>query len=412
MKIDEMKLKISDLIEGYSENDATSHVVAWGGKLDVRPEYQREFIYPDDKRDAVINTILNGFPLNIMYFVDREDGTYEVLDGQQRIISICRYRTNHAISVKIPVATGGYNPLNYPNLPDEGEKFSKEAFNDYELTVYICHGTAQEKIDWFQVINIGCETLTNQEILNAMFHGKWLTDAKSVFSRRGCAANKFYGKYMDGDYIRQKYLETVFKWAADAEGITDKDAIKLYMQKYRNMDDANDLWKYFENIFKWVQKNFGKNFDKSMKGVPWGLLYNRHKDDNLDPTYLQKRMKELLADRKEVGKPSGIYQYLLEGETLEAQKYLNLRKFDDTDMQIRYNEQGGKCAMCGESFNIKEMQGDHRIPWSKGGKTEYDNLDMLCKQCNWIKSNSWSGGIDRELSKRMMKYLEGISKMA
>ena len=307
MIINMMKLPVRDLIQGYSEDDATSRVRAWGGKLDVRPEYQREFVYADDKRDAVINTILKGFPLNIMYFVDRKDGTYEVLDGQQRIISICRYATNK-YSVKVPAATGGFNTVNYPN------------------------------------------------------------------------------KYLNGDYIRQAFLETAFRWAADAEGITGKDAVEQYMQQHRNDKNADALWKYFEDVFRWVKDTFGKNIDPSMKGVQWGLLYNQHRNDNLDPAYMQKRMKELLAD-KEVGKRSGIYQYLLEGETSAAEKWLSLRQFDKDDMAAKYHEQGGLCAICGKPFDQKDMQGDHIVPWSKGGKTEYSNLQMLCVPCNLAKSS-------------------------
>ena len=191
---------------------------------------------------------------------------------------------------------------------------------------------------------------------------------------------------MAGEYIRQKFLETAFTWAADAEGITGKDAVTQYMQKHRADANANDLWNYFEKIFKWVALNFGKDVDKSMKGLPWGLYYNAHKDDKLDPAYLQKRIKELLAD-KEVGKKSGIYQYLLEGETPDAEKYLSLRQFDDDEKLTRYHEQNGKCAICGMAKDFEDMHGDHRVPWSKGGKTEYSNLDMLCTTCNLKKSS-------------------------
>ncbi len=381
MIINMMKLPIRDLIQGYSEDDFTSRVRAWGGKLDVRPEYQREFVYADDKRDAVINTIMKNFPLNIMYFVDRKDGTYEVLDGQQRIISICRYATNK-FSVKIPAATGGYNTVNYPNLFDE----DRDRFLDYELQVYICEGTDKEKLEWFEIINIAGETLANQEIRNAIYHSAWLTDAKSAFSRRNCAAYKNYGKYLNGDYIRQAFLETAFRWAADADGIVGKDAVEQYMQLHRNDKNADALWKYFEDVFTWVRDVFGKNIDPSMKGVQWGLLYNQHRNDNLDPTYMQKRVKELLAD-KEVGKRTGIYQYLLEGEKTDAEKYLSLRQFDKDDMAAKYHEQGGLCAICGKPFDQKDMHGDHIIPWSKGGKTTYDNLQMLCVPCNLAKSS-------------------------
>lgn len=372
MVITQMNLPIRELIDGYHEDDATSRVVAWGGKLDVRPEYQREYVYGEGQRDAVINTVLQGFPLNIMYFVDRKDGTYEVLDGQQRIISICRYAINQ-YSIKVPTATGGYDTLNYPNLFDE----LRDKFLDYELCVYVCEGTDKEKLDWFQVINIAGEKLETQEIRNALYHGPWLTDAKSAFSRRNCAAHKNYGKYMAGDYIRQKYLETAFSWKAAQEGYKGKDAIADYMKVHRADPDANELWSYFEAVFRWVRDMFGRDVNKFMKGVPWGLLYNEHKDDNLDPAELQRRVAELMAD-EEVMKKSGIYAYLLTGE----EKHLSPRQFDDHVAMSKYQQQGGKCAMCGAAKDFKDMHADHIVPWSKGGKTVPDNCQMLCIPCN------------------------------
>lgn len=376
MKINMIKVPVKELIQGYSEDDKTSRVRAWGGKLDVRPEYQREYVYSEDKRDAVINTILKGFPLNIMYFVDRKDGTYEVLDGQQRIISICRYATNK-FSVKIPSASGGFNTVNRPNLFDE----DAERFEDYELQVYICEGTDKEKLEWFQIINIAGEELETQEIRNAIYHSAWLTDAKSLFSRRNCIVNKKYGKYLSGDYIRQKFLETAFTWHANYEGITGKDAVVDYMQKHRGDKNADELWKYFEDVFNWVEATFGK-YDKTMKGVKWGLLYNKHKDDILNPVDIQEKIPVLLADR-EVTKKSGIYEYLLTGD----EKVLSLRAFDETDKITMYNRQHGKCAICKKPFEFKEMHGDHIKPWSKGGKTTLDNGQMLCTTCNLAKSN-------------------------
>jgi len=376
MKINMIKLPVRELVKGYFEDDTTSKVVAWGGKLDVRPEYQREFVYNDEKRDAVVNTVMKEFPLNIMYFVDRLDGTYEVLDGQQRIISLCRYAQNK-FSVKVPAAKGGFNTVNFPNLFDE----DKNRFLDYDLQVYICEGTDKEKLEWFQIINIAGETLEDQEIRNAIYHSAWLTDAKSAFSRRNCAANKNYGKYLNGDYVRQKFLETALAWHADFENITGKDAIADYMQKHRNDKNADALWKYFEDVFDWVQKTFGK-YDKTMKGVKWGLLYNKHKDDILDADEIQKRIPELLAD-KEVQKKSGIYEYLLTGE----EKVLSLRAFDDDEKATMYHSQGGKCAICGKPFDIKDMHGDHIIPWSKGGKATLETGQMLCTTCNLKKSS-------------------------
>lgn len=374
MIINMMKLPVRELVKGYSEDDKTSRVVAWNGKLDVRPEYQREFVYSDDKRDAVINTVLKGFPLNIMYFVDRKDGTYEVLDGQQRIISLCRYATNK-FSVKIPAAAGGFNNVNFPNLFDE----DVDKFLDYELQIYICEGTDKEKLEWFQIINIAGVTLENQEIRNAIYHSAWLTDAKSAFSRRNCAAYKNYGKYMSGDYIRQKFLETALSWHADFTGVTGTDAVSEYMQLHRNDTNADVLWKYFEDVFEWVKNTFGK-YDKTMKGIKWGLLYNKHKDDKLDPGEIQQTIADLMAD-KEVQKKSGIYEYILTGE----EKCLSLRTFDEDEKATMYARQDGKCAICGKPFEISEMHGDHIKPWSKGGKTTLVNGQMLCTACNLKK---------------------------
>lgn len=302
MIINEMNLSIRDLVAQYNEDDATGRVSAMSGRLDVRPEYQREFVYDEKQQSSVINTVMNQFPLNIMYFVRRPDDTYEVLDGQQRIISICRYITNSAISARIPAATGGFNMVNFNNL----DAAAKEAFLDYPLRVYICEVADKEKLDWFQIINIAGEILEPQEIRNALYHGPWLTNAKSALSRRNCTAHRKYGKYMGGDYIRQKYLETTFAWKAEEEGYTGKDAIIQFMQAHQNDLNADELWNYFETVFDWVQKVFGAGVDKSMKGVPWGHLYNAHKDDNLDPSFLQAEVKRLLTD-SEVQKKSGIY---------------------------------------------------------------------------------------------------------
>lgn len=375
MKINMIKVPVRELIKGYSEDDATSKVVAWDGKLDVRPEYQREYVYDDKKRDSVINTVLKKFPLNIMYFVDRKDGTYEVLDGQQRIISICRYATNSAISAKLPAPAGGYNAVNFPNLFDE----DRDTFLNYELQVYVCEGTEKEKLEWFQIINIAGEVLENQEILNAIYHSAWLTDAKSAFSRRNCVANKNYGKYFNGKYIRQDFLETVFRWKANEEGFSGRDMIPDFMQAHSGDANADDLWKYTEDVFDWVKDVFGK-YDKSMKGIEWGILYNKHKDDNLDPKAIQADVQRLMAD-PEVQKKSGIYEYLLEGD----EKVLSLRVFDEDVKKTVYARQGGKCAICGKPFDFKEMHGDHIKPWSKGGKTVIDNCQMLCRDCNLKK---------------------------
>lgn len=228
---------------------------------------------------------------------------------------------------------------------------------------------------------IAGEVLTTQEIRNAIYHSTWLTDAKSVFSRRNCAANKNYGKYMSGNYIRQEFIETALIWASDAEGIKGKDAIETYMQKHSGDLNADALWKYFEDVFKWVQSTFGR-YDKTMKGIKWGILYNKHKDDNLDIKEIQERVSILLAD-EEVQKKAGIYECVITGE----EKLLNLRVFSPDEKLTLYNKQDKKCKICGKPFDIKDMHGDHIKAWSKGGKTVISNGQMLCTTCNIRKSS-------------------------
>lgn len=382
MVINEMRLPVRELVKGYTEDDSTGKVTAWDGKLDVRPEFQREFVYDSKQQSAVINTVMHGFPLNIMYFVDRKNGEYEVLDGQQRIISICRYVTNPAVSADIPAATGGYNSVNFGNLGQT----SKDALLDYELHIYVCEGTDEEKLDWFQVINIAGAVLYKQEIRNALYHGPWLTDAKSTFSRANCNAKRHYGKYLKGDCIRQDYLETVFSWKAAQEGMTGKNAIEKFMQLHRGEPNADALWNYVAAVFDWVQHVFGKVVEPSMKGVAWGLLYNEHKDDMLDPVAIQRQVKDLLAN-EEVTKKSGIYTYVLSGQTKDDEKYLSPRQFDKDTALTVYNQQGGVCAICGQPFEFKDMHADHKIPWSKGGRTEISNCQMLCTTDNLKKGN-------------------------
>ena len=373
-----MKLKVRDLVEGYHEDDNTSKVTAWNGQLDVRPEYQREYVYDDQKRDSVINTVLNGFPLNIMYFVDRGENApgarYEVLDGQQRIISICRFKTLSAISVKLPAPTGGYNIVNFPNLFDE----LQEAFLDYELQVYICEGTKKEQLEWFKTINIAGEKFTDQELRNAIYTGEWLTEAKRYFSKTSCPAYQIGEKYLTGTAIRQDYLETALRWIADRDGITIPD----YMSIHQHDKNANDIWMYFQSVISWVKVLF-PNYRKEMKGIDWGLLYNKYHNNPYDAKELEADYLKLLDD-DEVQSTKGIYLYLFTGE----EKHLSLRAFDEKTKRKVYEKQKGLCAMCGKPFDITGMEADHIDPWHDGGRTVIENCQMLCRHCNRIKSGN------------------------
>ncbi len=360
--------KIREIYNGYLDS-AENGVVAFGGKLNVRPPFQREFVYSGKQRDAVIDTIQKDFPLNVMYWVENDNGYYELLDGQQRTISICQY-------------VGGDFSINhraFGNLT----KTEQDQILDYKLMIYICKGNDKEKLDWFKIINIAGEKLTDQELRNAIYTGEWLSNAKAYFSKNGCPAYQIANKYMRGTPIRQDYLETVLKWISSRNDIDLED----YMAEHQNTTNASDLWLYFNSVITWVKTIF-PNYRKEMQGIEWGLLYNKYGNDKLDPQELEKRIVELMQD-DDITKRSGIYEYLLSGE----EKHLNIRSFTDTMKRKVYEKQKGICPHCEMEkkekthWEIEEMEADHITPWCEGGKTEIENCQMLCKEHNRRKSN-------------------------
>ena len=359
MKIELKKIKIRELVAGYIDNEEEG-VYGWNGRLNIRPKYQREFVYKDKQRDAVIDTVSKGFPLNVMYWVKCGPDEYEVLDGQQRTISICQYISG----------IFAYDMRYYHNLQtDEQEKIL-----DYELMVYFCEGTDSEKLSWFQTINISGEKLTDQEIRNAVYSGEWTTDAKRYFSKRNCVAENLAKDYMNGSAIRQDYLETAISWIS-------KGNIETYMGNHQQEENANELWLYFQCVINWVKAVF-PTYRKEMKGLDWGFCDNKLKDEKFNVKELEERVSLLMQD-EDVTNRRGIYQYVLFGD----EKHLNIRQFKESDKRYAYEGQFGICVKCGEHFNIEEMEADHILPWSKGGKTDKDNCQMLCKQCNRRKSD-------------------------
>lgn len=358
MKIDLQKVSVKELVKGYSDN-GEGGVKGYGGKLDIRPPYQREFIYKDKQRDAVIDTINNHFPLNVMYWAVRDDGTYEVIDGQQRTISIAQY-------VEGDFSLDG---LFFENLPSDRQ------FNilNYPLMVYVCEGTDSEKLKWFETINIAGERLTSQELRNAVYAGSWVSDAKRYFSRQGCVAYQVGKDYLPGSYIRQDYLETAIKWISGNE-------IKAYMGKHQNDPTAIELWNHFQSVISWIEAIFLTN-RPYMKSVDWGSLYNAHKDTVLDPVAIEAETVRLILDDDVTSKP-GIYAYILTRD----ERHLNIRTFTPAMKQKAYEKQAGECPACGDTFDIGAMEADHIDPWSAGGKTTEENCQMLCKPCNRRKS--------------------------
>ncbi len=357
MKTELKKITIRELTKGY-EDKGHDGVFGFDGKLDIRPPYQREFVYDDKKRDAVIDTIMKNLPLNVMYWAVRDDGTFEVIDGQQRTISIAQYANSDF----------AFNDRYFHNLQDD----EQEQILNYELMVYHCTGTDSERLDWFKTINIAGEKLTDQELRNAVYSGPWVTDAKRYFSKNGCAAFGLGSRYLNGSPIRQEYLETAIKWLNNGE-------IELYMAKHQLDADALKLWEYFESVIDWVEKTF-TNYRTEMKGLDWGGLYNKFKDTKLDSAKLETEVAKLMED-EDVSNKRGIYFYVLTGE----EKHLNIRLFDDKQKREAYERQGGICPLCNKKFNKGKMEADHITPWHLGGKTDSDNCQMLCKDCNRTK---------------------------
>lgn len=358
MDIDLKNITVKELVKNYQDNQEDG-VVGFNGLLNIRPPYQREFVYNDKQRGAVIETVTRNFPLNTMYWAVTPDG-FEIIDGQQRTVSICQY----------VAGVFSYKDRYFHNLQED----EKNSILNYELTVYQCNGADSEKLDWFRTINIAGEKLTDQELRNAVYAGSWTSDVKRYFSKTQCAAWQLAANYMTGSPIRQDYLETTISWrnGGDIEG---------YMAKNQHEKNATPLWLYFQTVINWVKATFPK-YRKEMKGISWGVIYNTHKDDNLDPATLEAETIRLMAD-DEVTKKKGVYEYLL----TRNEKHLSIRTFTGSNKRTLYELQKGICSACKEHFEIDQMEADHITPWSQGGKTELKNGQMLCRECNRRKSD-------------------------
>ena len=409
MVITPTQIKLRDLFEGYS-NDAEDGVVGYNGRLDIRPKYQREFIYGEKEQIAVINTVKQGFPLNTMYWaVSRDENgekildadgndTYELMDGQQRTISVCEFLNNHLV-----VDFQKFFNIQ-KSTPDLAEKIL-----DYKIQVYICDGTVSEKLAWFRVINIAGKPLTEQELLNAQYVGEWLTKAKEYFSKTNCNAaelavirGKKASDYLSGSPIRQEYLSTVLQWIADYQGLEPRNEKgDVYMANHQGDETATELKNYYVSVMEWIGSKF-KVWRKEMKGLPWGYWYNKYQRGECAGKLIEKNSDEIeaeilkLIDDGEVQTIKGIYEYLIDG----LEKHLSLRTFDDKVARMIYEYQKHKCPHCDRNigghtyspgkteYEFNEMQADHIVAWSKGGKTEESNCQMLCEWHNGHKSDS------------------------
>jgi len=397
MKTSQPVITIRDLVSGYKDKGQNG-VKAYGGKLNVRPAFQREFVYNPEDRDRVMLSVYNNMPLNSIYWAINPDGTYEVIDGQQRIISICQFLTNddgfgHPIAID-------FNRKQTQTFEGLSAEKQKEIFN-YKLQVYVCDGTDDEKIDWFHTINIAGKQMTNQELLNANYTGSWLTSAKEFFSKKSnneainisyydnddkktllnLSADKVLGDMGGlGDKAnRQLLLELALLWRINVDS-AEYPKIKDYMGKHRFDKNADELINYFKNVVRWVKETF-VNYRTDMKGLDWGILYNKYHHKKFNPFQIEEQLQYLynLYDVDPDGlKKKGFYEYCLSGD----RTLIWHRAFSDKQQKQAYENQGRKCAKCLKSFPIKELEGHHKKLFADGGETTIENCVMLCKDCH------------------------------
>ena len=339
------------------------------------------FVYDKKQENAVIDTALKGFPLNIMYWVDNGDGTYDCLDGQQRTISLCNF-VDGISSFQAPWLKDNARIYIHTLKRIDPDLYAK--FMNYELEVYICRGTKAEQMEWFKTINIAGEELYPQELRNASYVSRWLTDAKRYFSKANasstakCPAERLGGQYTNKNANRQEILEQVISWRIGSKEDVD---ICNYMEAHINDKDASDLWNYFNNVINWITTVFYETYDKGMATVNWGKLYNDYHTEDFDADEISEKFNELMMYKatKELDiSVAKICEYCItRDETL-----LKHREFNEAQKTTMYNQQRGICPDCGKHYLKAEMHAHHIVPWYNGGVTELANGVMLCEECH------------------------------
>lgn len=393
-------LTIRTLIENYKDS-GQGGVIALNGKLNVRPAYQREFVYDADKRDRVMHSVYNGLPLNSIYWALNPDNTMEVIDGQQRIISICQFITNDDGSGADTGTQGNPIAINFNGKMNQtfsglSPEKQKEIL-DYKLNVYVCSGTDDEKLEWFHTINIAGEPMTDQELLNADYTGTWLSDAKYYFSKKknNPAINRAFYNNRERDTLlnitgeganRQELLELVLRWVTNTD-ITQYNkekrvfpSVAQYMGIHRADVNASELKNYYNSIIDWAKEIF-PTYRKEMKGLEWGLLYNKYKNNKYNPVKLESeliRLFDIYDDDPDGLKKSGFYEYILSGN----RSLIWHRIFSEKQQNQAYINQGKKCDKCGKPFDIKGLEAHHKIAFGDGGETTITNCQMLCHDCH------------------------------
>lgn len=387
-----INIKIKDIIKGFKDSEEEG-TWTYDGKLNIRPAFQREFVYDIDAQERVIDSILKGYPLSLIYWSVNEDGTFEMIDGQQRTLSIINFAKSKT-KVKI-----GDHKYDFESLDEK----LQERFLDYELNIVKFTGTKNQKLEYFNLINTTQNKLNNQELLNAAYYGSFVTHARKAFSNKkseffveaGAGGNWTNYLIKPGQTIdikRQFILEKVLGWVAKG-----KSNIKSYMENHQSDQNADSLIGEVKDILTWAKNTFvptSADYHNFMGNVNWSEAYytNNELDEtnqlnSKSATQNAKLIKTLLEDPS-INNEEGIIMYLITRD----EKHLNNRSFSTVDKKTKYKEQNKKCANPNcpnkdKTFEYNDMEGDHVVPWSKGGKTEYNNLQMLCKPCNGGKSN-------------------------
>lgn len=379
-------ITVADICKGFVYNQSEGKgLFGLSGTLTIQPEYQRNYVYADKggKREtAVIESLLNGYPLGLIYFNKVADNKFEVLDGQQRITSIGRFVTN-----KFAIMENG-NPKNFDSLPTD----QQAKIQNSKLLIYECEGTETEIKRWFETINIAGVPLTRQELLNAIYSGPFVTLAKAEFSNSQNSNIQKWSAYVSGSANRQEFLERALEWVSKGE-------IGGYMSSHRNNNDIQELKTYFNSVIDWVSGVF-TDVEKEMQGLDWGRLYEQYHTQSYDPAKVSSEVNRLYGDPY-VKNRRGVFEYILGGR--QDSKLLDVRVFDDATKKSVYTQQTNEaeakstsnCPLCalGHSANknkiwkFSEMDADHVSAWSKGGQSSAKNCQMLCTTHNRAKGN-------------------------
>ena len=387
MKTELRHYTVEQITEGFVYNELEARgLYGLAGDLVIQPEYQRNYIYGDGKRDvAVIESLLAGYPLGLIYLVDAGD-RLEVLDGQQRITSIGRFVTGK-FAIKVD-----QREQTFSSLPVDAQLRILHS----DLLVYVCEGVESEIKKWFQTINIAGVPLNNQELLNAIYSGPFVTAAKAVFSNSGNALQQKWAAYVKGDPKRQEVLAVALSWVAASKWTT----VDGYLKDHRHDGSISELERYFTSVIDWVATVFPRSPDREMRGLEWGRLYEEYHTNRYNPAAMNARVESLRGDPA-VRSAKGIYEFLLGGE--KATQLLDVRLFDDRTKALAYKRQTtpaeaagiSNCPLCAVGHDANkariwkgtEMDADHDAAWSKGGATDLANCEMLCVTHNRAKGN-------------------------